>query len=62
MRYPIRGGISESNGLTTAFHAPPDIDGGIRFKVKPKNSADVNGEGIVTRRTADSSTANPANG
>ena len=39
--------ISISNGLTAALHAPPDMDGGIHFKVKPKNSADVSGEGIV---------------
>lgn len=51
-----------SNASTAALHAPRDIDGGIHFKVKPKNSADVNGEGIVTRRIADSPTANPADG
>lgn len=39
--------ISISNGLTAALHAPPDMDGGTHFKVKPKNSADVSGEGIV---------------
>ena len=39
--------ISISNASTAALHAPPDMDGGIHFKVKPKNSADVSGEGIV---------------
>ena len=39
--------ISVSNGLTNTLHALPDLDGGIYLRVKPKNPADVNGDGVV---------------
>ena len=41
------GAISVSNGLTNTLHALPDLDGGIYLRVKPKNPADVNGDGVV---------------
>ena len=39
--------ISVSNGLTNTLHALPDLDGRICLRAKPKNPADVNGDGIV---------------
>ena len=39
--------ISVSSGLSNTLHALPDLDGGIYLRVKPKNPADVNDDGVV---------------
>ena len=39
--------ISVTNGITNSLHALPDLDGGIYLRVKPKNPADVNRDGVV---------------
>ena len=41
------GGARCRNGLVNTEHALPDFDGEMYLRVKPKNSADVNGDGVV---------------
>ena len=36
-----------ASGLVNTEHALPNLDGEMYLRVKPKNPADVNGDGVV---------------
>ena len=41
------GGAGVASGLVNTEHALPNLDGEMYLRVKPKNPADVNGDGVV---------------